>query len=136
MSSDTGNIKNRWIVVVGALVIQLCLGAIYSWSVFTNKLTIPLSEGGEYGFTASQAAWVFSAGLATFAVVMVWAGRQQKKYGPKKLAIASAFVLGLGYILGGLFGNSFPAQLLFIGIVGGAGIGLGYVVPISVGVKL
>lgn len=133
--TEETKIGNRWLVVIGAILIQLCLGAIYSWSVFTKKLTTPLAEGGIYGFTATQAAWIFSAGLATFAVVMVAAGRLQAKIGPRPLAMAGGIVLGLGYILGGFFGKTFITQLIFIGIVGGAGIGLGYVVPIAVGVK-
>ena len=63
-----GKVTNRWFVVIGAIMIQLALGAIYAWSVFTKLLTDP---DGVYGFTASQTAWVFSAGLATFAIVMV-----------------------------------------------------------------
>lgn len=130
-----GKVMNRWLVVVGAILIQLCLGAIYAWSVFTKQLTIPLDEGGLYGFTAQQAAWIFSVGLFTFAVVMVLAGRLQAKIGPRPIAVAGGLVLGLGYILGGFFGNSFLAQLICIGFIGGAGIGLAYVVPIAVGVK-
>lgn len=130
-----GKTMNRWIVVVGAILIQLCLGAIYAWSVFTKKLTIPIADGGDYGFTAVQTAWVFSVGLATFAVVMVWAGRQQAKVGPRPLALAGGLVLGAGYVLGGFFGGSFLGQLICIGGIGGAGIGLAYVVPIAVGVK-
>ncbi|MBN1364589.1 MAG: OFA family MFS transporter [Syntrophaceae bacterium] len=133
MSKD--KLMNRWYVVIGAVLIQLCLGAIYAWSVFTPKLVKPLSEGGIYGFTAAQSQWVFSLGLLIFAVVMVISGRMMAKIGPRKLTIASAIVLGLGYILGGLFGKTFITQLICIGIVGGAGIGLGYVVPIAVGVK-
>ncbi len=127
-------VMNRWLVVVGAILIQLCLGAIYAWSVFTPVLEEAEAAGG-YGFTASQTQWVFSVGLATFAIVMVWAGRQQAKVGPRPLALAGGVVLGAGYILGGFFGGSFATQILFIGIVGGAGIGLAYVVPIAVGVK-
>ena len=55
-------VLNRWVVVAGAILIQLCLGAIYAWSVFTKLLTI---DGGDYGFTAKQAAWVFSIISAT-----------------------------------------------------------------------
>lgn len=126
---------NRWWVVIGAVLIQLCLGAIYAWSVFTKKITIPVAAGGDYGFTATQAAWVFSAGLASFAVVMVLAGRLMPKLGPRKLSVAGGVILAVGYILGGLWGETFTAQLLYIGIVGGAGIGLAYVVPITVGMK-
>lgn len=125
---------NRWLVVVGAILIQLCLGAIYSWSVFTNMLTLPIEDGG-YGFSATQTAWVFSAGLMTFAIVMIAAGRLQKAVGPRPISMAGGIVLGAGYIMGGFWGNTFLGQLFFIGIVGGAGIGLAYVVPIAVGIK-
>ena len=54
--------KNRWLVIVGGMLIQLCLGIIYAWSVFTVPLTRAVEEGGK-GFTASQTAWIFSIGL-------------------------------------------------------------------------
>jgi MFS family permease len=123
---------NRWLVVLGAILIQLALGALYAWSVFTKLLTDP---AGIYGFTATQTAWVFSAGLATFALVMVLAGRWQVRTGPRLMSMMGGLLLGAGWILGGLLGSSFWAQFLFIGIVGGAGVGLAYVVPIAVGVK-
>jgi MFS family permease len=123
---------NRWFIVVGAVLIQLALGAIYAWSVFTARLT---DTAGTYAFTASQTAWIFSAGLATFATVMVLAGRVLPRVGPRPLTIAGGLLLGGGYVLAGFFGDSFWIQLLSIGIVGGAGIGLAYVVPISVCVK-
>ena len=123
-------VMNRGLVVVGAILIQLCLGAIYAWSVFTKPLS-----AAPYNFTAGQTQWVFSAGLATFAVVMVLAGRLQAKTGPRPIAGLGGIVLGIGYILGGLFGSTFPIQFVCIGLIGGAGIGLAYVVPIAVGVK-
>ncbi len=125
-------VMNRWFVVVGAILIQLALGAIYAWSAFTKVLT---DANGAYKFTAGQTAWIFSAGLFFFALVMVWAGRQLATIGPQKLAMAGGIVLGTGYVLAGFFGSSFITQLVFIGIIGGAGIGLAYVVPIAVGVK-
>jgi len=123
---------NRWLVVVGAILIQLALGALYAWSVFTRILTDP---SGIYQFTATQTAWIFSAGLATFAAVMILAGRMLAKVGPRRLTILGGLFLGLGFVLGGFFGTSFWAQFICIGLVAGAGIGLGYVVPIAVGVK-
>lgn len=122
-------IMNRWLVVVGAILIQLALGAIYAWSVFTPPLKAA-------DWTAAQTQAVFAAGLAFFAIVMVIAGRMMPKLGPRKLAIAGGIVLGLGYIGAGLFaGNDFRLNLILIGVVGGSGIGLAYVVPIAVGMR-
>jgi OFA family oxalate/formate antiporter-like MFS transporter len=126
---SSGNIKNRWFVVIGAILIQLCLGAIYAWSVFTPKLV-------EADWTKAQTQAVFAAGLALFAIVMVIAGRLLPKWGPRKLAFSGGIVLGLGYLLAGLFGGtSFWSIFFFIGIIGGSGIGLAYVVPIAVGMR-
>jgi len=129
---NVNHLPNRWLVVAGAILIQLALGALYAWSVFTRLLTDPQ---GLYRFTATQTAWIFSAGLATFALVMVLAGRWQARTGPRLMAVLGGLLLGTGFVLGGLFGSSYWAQLLFIGVVAGAGIGLAYVVPIAVGVK-
>lgn len=122
--------SNRWFVVLGAILIQLALGAIYAWSVFTPSL-----KAEPYNFTASQTQWVFSIGLAVFALVMIVAGRLQSKYPPKRIAILGGLILGLGYFLAGFMGTSFIGHVITIGIIGGAGIGLAYVVPIAVGVK-
>lgn len=127
-------VMNRWLVVVGAILIQLILGAMYAWSVFTKKLTMPVDDGG-YGWTAQQAAWVFSIGLAFFAIAMLFSGRWQAKAGPRKVAIVGGIVLGIGYVLGGFLGDTFIAQLICIGVIGGIGIGIAYVVPIAVGIK-
>ena len=122
-------VMNRNFVVFGAIVIQLCLGAIYAWSVFTKPLV-------EAGWTKTQTQTVFAAGLALFAIVMVIAGRLMPKLGPKKLALSGGIVLGLGYLLAGLFGGTnFWLIFIFVGIIGGSGIGLAYVVPIAVGMR-
>ena len=122
-------VMNRWLVVVGAIMIQLCLGAIYAWSVFTKPLV-------DAGWTKSETQAVFAAGLAFFAIVMVIAGRLMPKLGPRKLAISGGVVLGIGYVLAGLFGGtSFWPIFFFVGVVGGSGIGLAYVVPIAVGMR-
>ncbi len=126
---SNGNIKNRWFVVLGAILIQLSLGAIYAWSVFTPKLV-------EADWTKAETQAVFAAGLALFAIVMVIAGRLLPKWGPRKLAFSGGIVLGLGYLLAGLFGGTnFWSIFFFIGIIGGSGIGLAYVVPIAVGMR-
>lgn len=126
--TDT-KIFNRWLVVAGAVLIQLSLGAIYAWSVFTPALKTA-------GWSKLDTQIVFSVGLVTFAVVMVWAGRKLAVWGPRRLALSGGLVLGLGYLLAGLLGaTDFWTVTLLVGVVGGAGIGLGYVVPIAVGMR-
>jgi MFS family permease len=66
---------------------------------------------------------------------MLFAGRWQAKSGPRFVATVGGVVLGLGYILGGFLGSTFWPQFICIGVIGGAGIGLAYVVPIAVCVK-
>jgi OFA family oxalate/formate antiporter-like MFS transporter len=125
MSSTAG----RWKVVVGAVLIQLCLGAIYAWSVFTPGLR-------DAGWSKVQTQIVFSVGLASFAIVMVFAGRKLATWGPQRLALAGGITLGLGYAIGSLAGGTnFWVVLFGVGLVGGSGIGLAYVVPIAVGMR-
>ncbi len=122
---------NRWWVVAGGILIQLCLGAIYAWSAFTGKLTLE-----PFAFSKTQTQVIFAVGLASFAVVMALiAGRWQKKSGPRVVAMTGGIVLGIGYLLAGVSGNSFWGILIGVGLLGGAGIGLAYVCPIAALVK-
>ncbi len=122
---------NRWLVVVGGILIQLCLGAIYAWSAFTGKLA-----AAPYGFSAVQSQWVFSVGLLTFAIVMAMvAGKWQAKSGPRVVALTGGIVMGIGYLIGGLSGSNFWGIFLGLGVFAGAGIGLAYVCPIAALVK-
>jgi OFA family oxalate/formate antiporter-like MFS transporter len=120
---------NRGYVILGAILIQLALGAIYAWSVFTPSLI-------EAGWSKSNTQLVFSVGLVSFAIVMVFAGRKLNVWGPQKLTMIGGAVLGIGYILAGLFGGTSLISLtILIGLIGGGGIGLAYVVPIAVGMR-
>jgi MFS transporter, OFA family, oxalate/formate antiporter len=120
---------NRWQVVAGAILIQLSLGAIYAWSVFTPALIAA-------GWSRLDTQIVFSVGLASFALTMVLAGRLLQVWGPRRLAMIGGLCLGSGYLFAGLLGGShFWGVLLGVGLIGGAGIGLGYVVPIAVGMR-
>jgi OFA family oxalate/formate antiporter-like MFS transporter len=127
-------VMNRWIVVAGAIMIQLSLGVIYAWSAFTTPLQGTASNPSQYSFTKTETQAIFSAGLATFAIVMILAGRLQQKIPPRNVALGG-LLLGAGYIAAGFTGASFVGKLLTLGIVGGAGTGFAYVVPIAVGVK-
>jgi len=120
---------NRGFVVLGAILIQLALGAIYAWSVFTPSLK-------NEGWSSENTQWVFAVGLASFAIFMVFAGKKLKTWGPRALTWTGGIILGAGYLFAGLVGaNNFIALLLLIGLVGGMGIGFAYVVPIAVGMR-
>lgn len=140
-SKNEAKVMNRWIVVIGAIMIQVALGAIYAWSAFATPLKGVLASEGveaiasEFAFSATETQAIFAAGLATFAVFTIIGGRLSKKYGPRNIALLGGVLLGLGYIIASFVGASFPMKLISLGIIGGAGIGLAYVVPIAVGVK-
>ncbi len=126
---ENQKVMKRGLVVLGAILIQLALGAIYAWSVFTPSLT-------EADWSKENTQWVFAIGLASFALFMVFAGKKLAVWGPQKLAWLGGIVLGIGYLLAGIIGGtSFWALLVLIGLIGGAGIGFAYVVPIAVGMR-
>ena len=120
--------QGMW-VIGGALLIQLSLGAIYAWSVFAKPL-----QGA--GWSTAETQWPFTVGLVSFALVMVYAGRKLYTFGPRRLTAVGGVMLGTGYFLAGVTGGeSFWPVLVGVGLLGGAGIGLGYVVPIAVGMQ-
>lgn len=126
---ENQKVFNRGFVILGAILIQLALGAIYAWSVFTPSL-----KGA--GWSSEETQWVFALGLASFALFMVFAGKKLNSWGPRTLSWIGGIILGLGYLLAGIFGGtSFIALLILIGLIGGMGIGFAYVVPIAVGMR-
>ncbi len=132
MKAQTGGAAkagNRWLVVAAAVLVQLCLGIIYAWSVFSPSLK------EAYHLTQTETQVIFSLGLASFAISMIFAGKWQDKKGPRVIATLGGAVLGLGYLVGGISGGSFILLALGIGVIGGIGIGLGYVCPIAACVK-
>jgi MFS family permease len=128
-------VMNRWVIVIGGILIQLALGAIYAWSAFTGPLQGSATAPSEFNFTKTETQAIFSVGLLVFAIFTIIGGRLQIKHGPMKVALIGGTLLGLGYILASFIGASFIGKLIFIGVLSGAGIGLAYVVPIATGVK-
>jgi MFS transporter, OFA family, oxalate/formate antiporter len=128
-------VMNRWIVVIGGIMIQLALGAIYAWSAFTGPLQGTQTLASEFAFSKTETQLIFSVGLLVFAIFTIIGGRLQIKQGPMKVALIGGVLLGLGYIVASFMGANFLGKLIFLGIVGGAGIGLAYVVPIATAVK-
>lgn len=123
---------NRWTVVVGALMVQVVLGTVYAFSVFVKPLE------AEFAWERSTTQWAFSLALVSFALVMVPAGWLQDRYGPRKVASIGGILLGASFLLGAILLSTFRqpwALYLTYGLIGGAGIGFGYVCPIAALVK-
>ncbi|GAE26545.1 oxalate/formate antiporter [Halalkalibacter wakoensis JCM 9140] len=119
---------NRWFVVLGAVLIQLNLGAVYAWSLFNQPLM------SKFGWEREDVVVTFSITIATFALATIFAGRLQDKIGPRWVASIGGVMLGLGLILAS-FATSLWQLYFFYGVIGGIGIGMTYVCPLSACVK-
>ncbi len=127
--------KNRWFVVLGALIIQVSLGAVYIWSVFQTPLLSHYPSWKE-----TQVTLPAQIILACFAIAVIIAGRIQDKVGPRPVAIAGGMLLGAGLILAKFTANFPPSTALIwliisYSVLGGLGIGAAYVCPIATCVK-
>ena len=122
--SEEQKVRNRWIVVIGAILIQLALGTIYSWGTMTIFVSPYINEVREV------TVYIFGVGLLSFAITMIFAGKLQQKYGPRNIAILGGILLGIG-VIASAFMTTFIGLLITYGIIFGAGIGFGYVCPIA-----
>lgn len=120
---------NRWWVVVGALLIQISLGAIYIYAVFKPALKDRFPD-----WSPTDLALPSQLVLAFFALSMIIFGRIQDKLGPKKIATLGGFLLGIGLIVAS-FADNLLVFVLGFSVLGGIGIGAAYVCPIATCVK-
>jgi MFS family permease len=118
--------RRGWIVVLAGTGLNLALGILYAWSVFSKQLVETVERGG-FGWTKTQATLPYTLAIASFAVMMVPAGRLQDKVGPRIVASAGGILTGVGLIVASFAspGMVWPAVAGF-GILAGAGFGLGY----------
>jgi len=126
-----------WKVVFCGTAVNLCLGILYAWSVWTKQLiSVPkagqlITEGPGLGWTYltnAQAANPFSLCVLIFALLMIPGGRIQDKMGPKVGAITGGLFLALGCIIAGLT-KSYTGLIIGFGVFGGIGMGIGYAAP-------
>jgi len=129
-------VMNRGLVVLGAVIIQLALGTLYSWGTLTKFVTPYLNSflPAEQALQRSDTVYIFGVGLLSFAIVMIFAGTIQTKIGPQKTAMLGGIILGIGIIISA-FMTTLLGMIITYGIIFGAGIGLAYVVPIATAQK-
>jgi len=119
---------NRWFVVLGAVLLQICIGAIYTWSLFNQ----PLMD--EFGWEKSDTVLTYSIAIFVFAFSTIFSGRLQDKIGPRKVAIIGAILYGGGLMLAST-ADSLMQLYIYYGVIAGAGVGFAYVCPLSTCVK-
>ncbi len=114
-------------IAIAGTALQVCLGTAYAWSYFQK----PLAEA--FHWSNSLTAWAFCLAICSLGLSAAWGGTKLATIGPTRLAMAGGALFGLGYLLGAVALHLRSPTLLFLGygVVGGCGLGLGYVTPVA-----
>ena len=124
-------LKNRWLIAASAVGIHLCIGSVYTWSVYTKPLINHL------GWELKETQFTFSLAVFILGISAAFLGHFLEKKGPRRSGILAAVFFGIGIIGSGvsvLF-ESIYMLYLFYGLFGGIGLGLGYIAPVSTLIK-
>jgi OFA family oxalate/formate antiporter-like MFS transporter len=123
--------RNRWLIALAAGGIHISIGSVYAWSVLVNPII------AENGWSLSETTFAFSLAILFLGLSAGFFGNLVDKYGAKNVGLMASSLFGLG-----LFGTAMALSVhnifllyLFYGVVGGCGLGLGYVTPVSTLVK-
>lgn len=119
----------KWVVLGAGCLFQMILGGIYAWSEF-----VPLLTSG-YGLSSSQCGLIFGATIAVFTCVMIPAGRFMQRRGARLTAVIGALLFSAGYLAASLSDGRFVTLFLGLSVITGAGIGFGYICPLTVCMK-
>ncbi|MFB3812971.1 MAG: OFA family MFS transporter [Terriglobales bacterium] len=124
-------LHNRWGIAVAAVIMQICLGAVYGWSVFK----VPLMRTEQWAETAVQLN--FTLAIAFLGVGTIIGGLWQDRVGPRKVATVAGVIYGLSYVLAAWAANSHSLTGMYFtyGLLGGIGMGMGYITPVATLVK-
>ncbi|MXX40153.1 MAG: OFA family MFS transporter [Gemmatimonadetes bacterium] len=117
----------RSLMALFCTVLQVCFGTVYAWSFFQTLLVRQL------GWTFTETAWAFSLTILSLGTSAAWAGVLLPKVGPRRLAVTGSVMFSVGYMLASLALKWDMLALFYVGygVIGGAGIGLGYVTPVA-----
>lgn len=115
----------RWTYVILGMIIFICLGTVYSWSIFKKPLEKTLS------LNATQSNLPFMFFLAFYSILMPFGGRLISKYSPRLVLLIGSILVSLGWILSS-YSKTIVTLVLFYGIIAGSGVGIVYGVPIAV----
>ena len=131
---------NRWRVPPASIAIHLCIGSVYAWSVFNTPLTRDLGvvASSANDWSLSSVVWIFSVAIVCLGLAAAFAGKWLEKVGPRFVGVVAAFLWGGGFIVGSIGISTHQLWLLYLGygVLGGFGLGLGYVSPVSTLIRL
>ena len=126
---------NRWKVPVASVSIHLCIGSVYAWSIYNPPLTrvFGVVTGAADDWGLGEVVWIFTVAIVSLGLAAAVAGRWLEKVGPRKVGVVAAVCWGGGYLVGALGILTHQLWLLYLGygVIGGVGLGLGYVSPVS-----
>jgi MFS family permease len=130
---------SRWLVPPAALAIHLCIGQVYSFSVFKIPLTqlLGVNKSLPSDWKQTQVAWIFSLAIVMLGLSAAVFGRWLEKAGPRKAMFAAAVCFALGFYVSYLGVVTHQLWLIYVGygVIGGTGLGLGYISPVSTLIK-
>ncbi len=130
---------NRWLVPPASIAIHLCIGSVYAWSVFNPPLSRELGVVGASAadWTLNDLGWIFSIAIIFLGLSAAIAGRWLEKVGPRCVGVTAAFLWGGGFLIGALGIKLHMMWMIYLGygVLGGCGLGLGYVSPVSTLIK-
>lgn len=126
--------KKRWTVLIAACIINLCVGSLYAWSVFSTPMAEYLSSINGLALTAADLAIVFTIANSIGPVTMISGGWINDTFGPKFVIIVGGIMFGGGMLLSG-FATSVTQLVLTYGLLAGLGLGMVYGTTISTTVK-
>ncbi|MFP4020844.1 MAG: OFA family MFS transporter [Halanaerobium sp.] len=128
MQASVTENKSRWLYIPLGLIIFMCMGTIYSWSIFRK----PIETAFDIGATESGLPYMIF--LVFYALAMPFAGSYMDKYGPKIMTIAGGLLISIGWFLSG-FTSSITVLTISYGVIGGMGVGIAYGAPMAVAAK-
>jgi len=126
---------SRWMVPPAALAVHLCIGQAYAFSVFNGPLTkvIGITQSAPGDWALTTLGWIFSLAIVCLGLSAAFAGRWLEKVGPRRTMFTAACCFGAGFIVSAVGVWLHQIWLLYLGygLLGGIGLGLGYVSPVS-----
>jgi MFS family permease len=126
---------NRWFVPPASIAIHLCIGSVYAWSIYNPALirVFGVVTPAADDWQLSDVVWIFTVAIIFLGLSAALAGKWLEDVGPRMVGTVAALCWGGGYLIGGLgiVWHQLPLVYLGYGVIGGCGLGLGYVSPVS-----